>query len=262
MSNEEIFGENNFVTSIQNDENREILSPALNKFLNKDNEFQVGNEIMWFKEGNFYSFNVKDEKSLVSLKLNYENIPVSKSVVVSKINESDRKKGGLNNRVHLNPNGGIDGRYQYQFRRKSYFDCGSNVNQGMPARDQKYVNELYAERVTSGPNYLCSLYLRVKLEWNPSGRKWRAAGEKRTIIVDLSGQTSLTTVTGAIIPATTTAVRVNRIFNCSQDQTILLQGIAFGAVAPGNWVVDITGTVYQKINGDVDANAWTNNVNW
>jgi hypothetical protein len=262
LSNEEIFGENNYLLSFQNDESREKLSPALNKFMNKNNEFQVGNEIMWFKDGDFYSFNLENEKSLDSLKVNYKNIPVNQNIVVSKVNESKPDNAGLSNRVYLNPNGGVGPGYQYEFRRQSYFDCGSTVNEGVSGRGLKYVNELFTERISAGPNYLCSLYLKVKLEWNPSGRKWRAAGEKRTIVVDVSGQTSLTTVTGSIIPATISSVRVNKSFSCSQDQTILLQGLAFGAVPPGSWVIDITGTVYQKINGDVDQNAWTNYVNW
>jgi hypothetical protein len=262
LSNEEIFGENELMSIIQNDESRENLSPALNKFLNKNNEFQVGNEIMWYKDGDFYSFNIIEEKELNNLKLNYKDITVSEKIVNTKISQPKLNDNGFNKRVFLNPNGGIDARYQYQFRRQAYYDCGSTINEGRPTRDQKYVNELYAERVSSGPNYLCSLYLRVKLEWNASGGKWRFAGEKRTIVVNLSGQTSLTTVTGAIIPYTSSGVNVNQTFNCSQNQTILLSGFAFGAVAPGSWVVDITGTIYQKINGDFDGNAWTNNVNW
>ena len=189
LSNEEIFGENELMSIVENDESRENLSPALNKFLNENNEFQVGNEIMWFKDGSFYSFNVKDEKLLDSLKLNYKNIPVSEKIVISKVSESKPDNGGLSNRTSIDTNGGTDARYQYQFRRQSYYDCGSTVNQGTPTRDQKYVHEIHSESV----NGWQSLYLRVKLEWNPSGGKWRFAGEKRTIIVNISGNAVLTT---------------------------------------------------------------------
>lgn len=262
LSNEEIFGENNFEFSINNDESRENLSPALNKFMNKNNEFQVGNEIMWFKDGDFYSFKTEDEKSLNDLKLNYKNMPVSGNIVTSKIDESKLEKKGLNNRVYLNPRGGINAKYQRQFRRKAYFDCGSTVNQGMPHRDQKYVHELYAESISSGYSYICSLYLRVKLEWNPSGGSWRFAGEKRTIAVNLSCATSYTTTTGSIVPSSYKSTMVNKTFNCSQNQNILLRSEVVGIAPPSSWVIDITGTIYQKINGDLEENAWTNSVNW
>jgi hypothetical protein len=262
LSNDEIFGENNSLLSFQDDVTRKNLSPALNKFLNKDNEFQVGNEIMWYKDGNFYSFNINDKKSLDILKLNYKNIAISKNIVVSDVIESKNVKGGLSNRSYLDPNGGAGPGYQYEFRRQSYFNCGSTVNEGVSGRGLKYVNELFAERISLGPNYLCSLYLKVKLEWNPSGRKWRAAGEKRSIVIDISGSAGLTTVTGSVIPATVGAVRVYKTFDCSQDQTILLHGVALGAAPPMRWAIDMTGSIYQKINGDTDQNAWTNYVNW
>jgi hypothetical protein len=256
LRNEEIFGENKLMSIIQNDESRENLSPALNKFLNENNEFQVGNEIMWFKNGNFYSFDVKDEKLLDSLKLNYKNIPVSKNIVVGKVSESKYDNRGLSNRTSIKTNGGTDARYQYQFRRKSYYDCGSTVNQGMPTRDQKYVHEIHSE-VVNGWN---SLYLRVKLEWNPSSGKWRSAGEKRTIVVNIAGSAVLTTTYGAEIPSSFGQFTVNQTFNCSQDQTILLHH--FEVFGSPQWNVNITGTIYQQINGDVYYNAWTNNVNW
>lgn len=260
LSNEEIFGENYFESSIQNDESRENLSPALNKFLNENSEFQVGNEIMWFKDGDFYSFNIKDEKELNSLKINYKDIPVSERIVVSKVSNSKLNNGNkLSSRIDINPNGGIDARYQYQFRRQAYYDCGSTINQGKPTRDQKYVNELYAERVPAGPNYLCSLYLRVKLEWNPSGGKWRAAGEKRTIIVGISGWAELLLPSGAVSGKN---FNIQKSFYCSQDQSILLHGEATNGVAPVKWTTNITGSIYQKINEDWEQNAWTNYVSW
>ncbi|WP_281228502.1 hypothetical protein [Flavobacterium aquiphilum] len=256
LSKEEIFGENDYESIIQNDESRENLSPALNKFMNKDNEFQIGNEIMWFKDGNFYSFNVKDEKILDSLKLNYKNIPVSEKIVTGIVSESKSNNKGLSSRTSIGTNGAIDARYQYQFRRQSYYDCGSTVNQGTTTRDQKYVHELYTETV-NGWN---SLYLRVKLEWNPSGGKWRFAGEKRTITVNISGNAILTTTYGDEVPGTYGQFAVNQTYNCSQDQTILLYySQDFGSP---QWHVDITGTIYQQINGDAYYNAWTNYVNW
>lgn len=260
LSNEEIFGENELMSIIQNDESRENLSPTLNKFLNKNSEFQVGNEIMWFKDGDFYSFNIKEEKRLNNLKLNYKDIPVSERIVVSKISDSRLNNGNkLSSRVEINPAGGIDARYQYQFRRQAYYDCGSTINQGRPTRDQKYVNELYAERISSGPNYICSLYLRVKLEWNPSGRKWRAAGEKRTIIVDISGWAELLFQSGAVSGKN---FNIQKSFYCSQDQSILLHGEVANGGAPVKWTTNITGSIYQKINEDWEQNAWTNYVSW
>lgn len=256
--------ENSPSNSIDDDSSRD-LSPALNKILNKKKEFQIGEEIIWYNNGVFYSINTKDAGKIEDLKSDYLNLPICKNIVISNVKTSNFKKNNaINNRTVIGTNGSMDARYQFQFYRQSYYDCVSATNQGPSSKKIKYVHELYTEVIYDGGQYNYFLYLRIKLEWNYSGRSWKAAGEKRTININITDDSQLVGVTGFLVGnnfAPYGATNIVQSFNCSLDQKILLRYNAT-PISLSAWSASVTGTITHKINGDSSSNEWINYVNW
>lgn len=246
------------------DEASRDLSPALNKILNKNKEFQIADEIIWYNKGTFYSINAKDESKIQDLKSDYLNLPLCKNIFISAVKTSDEEKNNtVNNRTAIGTNGAVNAKYQNEFYRQSYYDCGSTINQGYSSKKVKYVHELYTEIIYTGMQRNYFLYLRIKLEWNYSGRSWKFAGEKRTINVNIIDDSKLITTTGAHVPNEGLSY-IAKSFSCSQDQKILLR-YAFDSTLIGGasqWSASVTGTIIHKINGDINTNEWTNDVNW
>ena len=247
------------------DEASRDLSPALNKILNKNKEFQIADEIIWYNKGDFYSINAKDESKIQDLKSDYLNLPLCKNIVISAVKTSDEEKSNaVNSRTAIGTNGAINAKYQYEFYRQSYYDCGSTINQGYSSKKVKYVHELYTEVIYSGLQYNYFLYLRIKLEYNNTGRSWKFAGEKRTINVNITDDSNLVGVTGFLVAnnnAPYGATNIVQSFSCSQDQKILLRYNAT-PTSLSTWSASVTGTIIHKINGDYSGNEWTNHVNW
>lgn len=246
------------------DEASRDLSPALYKILNKNKEFQIADEIIWYNKGAFYSINAKDARKIEDLKSDYLNLPLCKNIVISTVKTSDQEKiNSENSRTAIDTNGDIDAKYQKEFYRQSYYDCGSTINQGYSSKKVKYVHELYTEIIYDGMQRNYFLYLRIKLEWNYSGRSWKFAGEKRTINVNIIDDSKLITTTGAYVPNQGLTHIVNS-FSCSQDQKILLRYAFDSALmsSASQWSASVTGTIIHKINGDINTNEWTNDVNW
>lgn len=249
--------------SIDDDASRD-LSPALNKILNESKEFQIADEIIWYNKGAFYSINAKDEFKIQELKSDYLNLPICKNIAISVVETSNLAKNTTKTSISpLGISGAVDARYQYEFFRQDYYDCGSTINQGSSPKKLKYVHELVTELTTSGMQRNYYLYLRIKLEYNVSGRSWRPATlEKRTINVNITDASRLVPGTGFVFPYV-----INNIvttFNCSYNQQILLRyGADSKVFAPNTrWDASVTGTITHKVNGDSSANEWTNYVNW
>jgi hypothetical protein len=240
------------------------LSPALNKILNKNREFQIADEIIWYNNGSFYSIKEKDEKRIQDLKLDYLNLPICKNIVISMVEASNQEKNITKNSITpLGISGAVDARYQYEFYRQSYYDCGSTINQGYSPKKLKYVHELATELITSNMQRNYYLYLRIKLEYNLSGNKWRPATlEKRTINVNITDDSRLVPNTGFVFPHVTN--NIVSTFSCSYDQKILLRyGADSVLFAPNTrWDASVTGTIIHSVNGDYFGNEWTNYVNW
>jgi hypothetical protein len=250
---------------IKKDESLSILSPALNEILNNENEIIINNNIFWFFDGKFYNLgNNRD------LKKKFPNIEVSNEIIISKkefVSNSTDDSSELNNRFNLN-HGSIDARYQKEFYRQSYYDCISSTNYGPTSRKVKFVHEIYNESFTTGAQYHNTLYLRIKLEWNPSGNKWRSASEKRNIYINITDNSYLTNnnqminAISQIGRPSGTPINISNSFTCSNDRSILLRHYyTFGPVY-SKWSVDIQGTIDHEINGDIWTNKWLNYVSW
>ena len=249
----------------QNSDDNSNLSPAMNQILNKNNEFQISKEIIWYNEGIFYSINIKNEKKIDKLKQDYKNLPKTNIITVNSIKISNSEKRDIsNNRTVLNTGGGIDARYQLEFRRISYTDCGSTINQGPSNAKIKYVHEVYSETIRNGYTDTHYLYLRIKMEWY-NGSRWKMAGEKRTINVNISDNSQLIGLGGHLVPNNFAPYGINYInssYSCSGDKTILLRSNSVSAGIVSQWSAEVSGTIYQKINGDSYQNEWNNYVNW
>lgn len=247
------------------DESSTDLSPSLNKMLNKNKEFQVLDEIIWYKNGVFYSINIKNQDKVNSLKTDFLNLPVCEKITISPVKILNQEKNDTNNsRTLIGTNGSINAIYQLEFNRTNYYDCVSAIDQGPVSAKVKYVHELYTERISTGGAYACYLYLRLKLEWRNNSGKWNFAGEKRNIDVNITDDSKLVSTTGFLVEnnyAPYGATNIVRSFSCSQNQTILLRYNTV-LVPLSQWSASVTGTITHRINGDNPANVYYNTVNW
>lgn len=247
---------------IKTNESLSILSPALNEILDQENEIIINNNIYWYFDGNFYNLgNNRD------LKKNPYKLVASKDIIISKKELFQESTNETSNRFDLN-HGSIDARYQKEFYRQSYYDCVSSTNYGPTTRKLKFVHEIYSESFTTGAQYHNTLYLRIKLEWNPSGNKWRGASEKRNIYLNITDNSYLTNnnqmvnAVSQIGRPNGTPVNISDSFTCSNDRSILLRHYyTFGPVY-SKWSVDINGVIEHEINGDRWNNKWVNYVSW
>ncbi len=228
-------------------------SPAILGILNDDNQFIVTDKIIWFNEGKFYE--LEDDRAIDFQKSNMTNLREVGSVSYSPVNVegSDSSKSSV---VLSN---------QHRFNKQRYVeDCGSGKVQGPSPRQFKYVHEVYHELlVTPAPLPISqfSLWLRVKLEYNHKRRKWRHSGEGREISININNNSFLENNR----PYPDDYNRRSVVFSsdCATHQVILLNRVTVAA-APYNshWNINVSGTITEKMLGDVEGNRWKDEIYW
>ena len=154
-------------------------SPSLKTILNKDSEFQLGDSIVWFHSGNFYTY-AKNSNVTVDLKANPELYKRSGYVTSSKISSSS--KGNLYE-------GGNCPLVTGNFNQTHYVSCdGLHITNGTGTR--KWVAELRDQTSLIDYSYWEStLWLVLKLEWKGSGG-WAEASEERDVHYNINGTVS------------------------------------------------------------------------
>jgi hypothetical protein len=227
------------------DSSIEQYSDVLKTILNKDSEYELDNSIIWFNNGQLYAFSKSDEPKLKSLKSNTSNLHKVGSVNLSGIDNVNLKSINLGL-------GRLDARNQKQFTQQYYQPCGGTLK--ALSGNRKYVHEIYDESYAydPGPVIYSYLHLRIKLEWKGSGG-WKAAGEQREIRVNVSGTANMypSGVGGAFnIP--------NYFYDCSGNLDFVIMSVTGAYPYTPSWTVSMSGSIYQKVKGDVAANAWTN----
>lgn len=232
------------------DDNLEY-SPALQAILNDDHQVIIDNKLILFKEGKFYEVDNDGNKNPKEIG------GVTTNKISSTINQIDTK-------------GTVAISNQWAFNKQRHqINCNpGGPIEGPSPRRFKYVHEAYAQEMWIGLFYQYELYLRVKLEYNSTGSRWRLSGEIREININLSNSSYLLDNAGRPIIQNFNIPRVigNISFNgsCASHQTILLTEYT-GLVAPVStigWDVTVNGTITEKMKGDIEANRWTDQVNW
>lgn len=230
----------------------ELYSDALKTLLNKDSEFELGSSIIWFHEGKLYSFSKNDEDKISSLKKTPDKLNCIGTIRVSAVGQNDGLKS-----INLNLNA-LDGRNQKTFFQQYYQPCGGTLQ--AVNGDRKYVHEIYDESTAIstppyGAIYTSYLHLRIKLEYKGS-KYWKPAGEQRTITLNVTG-------TAQWVPTTIlqqiSLTGSNYSYTCSGNKDFVIASVqGYGAVTNPYWIVSLSGSIYQKVNGDITSNGWTN----
>lgn len=229
--------------------------PSFTRILNKKGEVKIDNDIIWYHSGKKYFIPVSDESELERRKLNPENIS-KVSNAGSKIAPLTLKNISLkdvSNRTYLPTNGALDARHQHEF------------NQVYPPTGgpRKYVHEI----ITYGEGYwlpnnvyiwFTQINLRIKMEWKNSNGKWRPAGETRDLTVNISGNATLRNAgTGGYEFGPT--ISHNNSTQVNSDYYVGLAKYNGSGIPPAqDWQLDLWGTIYQHVVGDLTSNAWYN----
>jgi hypothetical protein len=161
-----------------------VYSDVFKTILNKDYEFELGDSIVLFNNGDLYAYS-KNESNQITLLKNPEKFNKIGSVIVTILKKPEVKSVIL-------PVNTLNADYnQMEFTQMYYQPCGEDLM--VVEGSRKYVHEILDESTVTypGPVYYSYLYLRIKLEYYKSSRPnrgWNPAGEQRTITVsNLSG---------------------------------------------------------------------------
>jgi hypothetical protein len=237
-----------------------IYSAVFRTILNKDSEFELGNEIIWFNMGNFYTL-PESQENIDSFKCNPDTIRKIGLVKINYLVERNDKG------VIIWNNDPPDARNQHEFWQTYKTPCGQSRT--YVAGNRKYVHEVYGESLI-GYNGWCgcyhiysSLWLRIKLEWKGSG-SWKVASEQRNIkLTDLHGTAwwgwPKTYVADLDIDDEVDSCFSNN-GSLGGEKLVWLTGLD-GELYEGqsdNWDLTLYGTIYQHVIGDFQSHAWWN----
>ncbi len=218
-------------------------SGTLRTILNKDSEFELGDSIVIFINGDLYGYSKQEAN--ISIQKNPEKFKKAGSVVVSIVQSQNSKND-------VAP-GGVDATWQNQFYIHSYQPCGGTLQTGLNSL-RKFVSELYYEQISFFPNpWRANLWLRIKLEERPSSG-WRQCYNYRDISYDVAG-TAVLYYGG--VPDYTTNYEVTGNFLCSTSTSVsgpINVFLAYKYEPSYNvgsfWRVYGSGFIYQHILGD------------
>ncbi|GAA0728722.1 hypothetical protein GCM10009430_38050 [Aquimarina litoralis] len=245
--------------SVQKENDLNTLTNGLLAILNSDQEFQVGENTIYFTDGSFY------EVPQTSKNKNYKDATSN----LKKVGEAGAQTSLVdNNGKTLTFNAGtgtirIEGK---EFRRKSWTRCADGYRTLGTCCTTKYAHQLTNRTINIFQyNLRSQVYLDVNMGYYYKGR-WRRSGEDRNITINLQTSGILFFDNGFPTgPNNNFGGSLNRTISCvTTDQRIPL-GEASYSVALGGygvWHVNITGKITQHINGDDITNKWNHTVNW
>ncbi|MFL5743993.1 MAG: hypothetical protein ACJ751_04975 [Niastella sp.] len=222
--------------------------------LNDKGEVKIGDEIIWYHNGNKYWIPASEEANLETIKKDPAQIQkVSPYAAITFTKE--------NARVDLG-NGGLDARNQYVF-----FPISAVSGQGMVGSNRKYVHEVYG-RVDpyTDPSlpgiqlYRAYVILRLKMEWRGCCDWNPNASEERSESVAVSGTCTLPGMSrlSTYIQGPTFNITDSRPSTRENIDVPLVIADVVGAMPP-TWSVEVNGTVTSTFIGATDASGkWIN----
>lgn len=226
-----------------------IYSDVLKTILNKDSEFELGDSIVLFNNGDLYAYS-KNESNQITFKNSPEKYKKIGSISVRILD------GSIFRTVLLYVNT-LNANNQHEFVQHSYQPCGGSKT--WADGNRKYVHEILDESTITypGPVYYSSLYLRIKLEYKVS--RWRPASEQRSIILNNIQGSALWYpggFGGNYGP-------INTSVTCWSGDAYVFLRSAVGADPWDTpyWLVSMTGTITHHVMGDDTNPAWVNGPN-
>lgn len=229
---------------------------SIQAILNAEGEVKVGETIVWYNNGLKHFIPNNDENLLIKTKLDPSLDKNPGWYSVKPYNGIGSKENVAEGRSYISS---LDARHQKEF---------TYIN----GTQRKFVHEIniYTEvsyYFANGQGYqsYSIAYLNVKLEYKTSKGKWRVAGEPRNISINLAMASPQYYSSGSLlVPIVTPSTAVNLTFNNSQDRYNIVLASGSGPTYYGYspaWNIDVSGTIYQYIVGDLTSNAWYNTGN-
>jgi len=220
--------------------------------LNEKGEVKIGNDIIWYHNGNKYWIPASEEADLETIKQKPELIKEVHPYVTKNVQST-------NARVDLG-NQGLDARNQYEF-----FPLSAINGQGLVGSNRKFVHEIYGKYDYMGKDggadiWRASVVLRLKMEWKGS-HGWNAnASEERSESVSVTGSVALpgmSRFSSWILGPTINANQSTPSTRENIDITLATAEVV-GAVPP-TWNVEVNGTITSYFVGATDASGkWVN----
>ncbi|PKV52213.1 hypothetical protein ATE84_4320 [Aquimarina sp. MAR_2010_214] len=248
--------------SIEKETDINTLTNGLLAILNENQEFKVGENIIYFKNGKFYEISKKKIIRNSEWKNNLSNL---KKIGEANIELANSQKE--NKTFSFNAGNGTIKIEAHDFRRQVWKNCSSGALINGTCCTTRYTNSLINRSFNLGGshNIISELYFDVNMGYHYKG-KWRKSGEHRNITVNLSTNGKLLFDNGYPTgPNNNFNKNVSRNLPCkTSDQRILLGNASYSVALGGYgvWHVNIEGTTTQHVNGDVSSNKWTNYINW
>lgn len=226
-----------------------LLSPMLRSILNENNEFKIADTIVKLKNKKFYKFNINDRHLFEDNLELYATDFIQNSALNNALNGGQGSGASLN----LGEIGG-SGSHQHEFYKQEHMGCNDGLYYGPSSMKLKYVHEFVSEYyVDNFGETRGGLYLTVKLEWNHSGNKWKAAGEGRNMNINIQGNARVKHKNSSLV-AHNYNYNINLGYNCSGDRKIFIT--QFNAIINPKdyrWEIIGNGLIKHSIN---NTNVW------
>jgi hypothetical protein len=220
--------------------------------LNEKGEVKIGNEIVWYHNGNKYFIPASEEANLEMIKQKPELIKKAHPYITKNLQSA-------NARVDLG-NTGLDARHQYVF-----FPVDAAGN-NLVGSNRKYVHEIYGKYDYIGEDggvniYRAHVILRLKMEWRGCCDWNPNASEERSESVAVNGNAALPGMSRWSTWITGPNFNINQSIpstHANIDITLVTAEVV-GPV-PSTWNIEINGTITSAFTGATDASGRWNNV--
>ncbi|TWV91984.1 hypothetical protein [Chitinophaga pinensis] len=218
--------------------------------LNEKGEVKVGDEIIWYHNGNKYFIPVTDEASLETTKQKPERI---KKFIPTKVSL-------LGARTQLDIRG-LNARHQYAFQPTDRF-----TGAPLTGSARKFVHEIYGtfdgyyDALPGIKGYKAYIVLRLKMEWQGCCDWNPNASEERTEIININGTATLLGISnnfGNYMAGPNFSISTQKVTRENWDVPLASYN-GIGTLTNNNWEIELNGTITSYFNGDVDTNRWIN----
>lgn len=222
--------------------------------LNEKGEVKIGNEIIWYHNGNKYWIPASEEANLETIKQRPEQIKKFHAYTTTNL-QIENARVDLGNRS-------LDARNQHEF-----FPISALNGQGMVGSNRKYVHEIYGKvdpyTDPSLPGiqlYRAHVILRLKMEWRGCC-DWNAnASEERSESTVISGNATLPGMSrlSTYIQGPNFNINDSRPSTRENVDITLVIADVVGAL-PNTWSVEVNGTITTNFIGSTEASGkWFN----